>query len=377
MNIFRKMFRIERKENYKVFHILGFKIKHKSKYKKMVSRLEHAINQLQQKVDAQERMLALIDEEKLKILMQARVDIMAKHARSLVMPHINRDYVSSLVENMKGIGIKPRETGPKLIVSLTSYPKRMYDIHLTLYSLLTQTTKPDKVILWLADEQFPNHEGDIPKKVLGLCQYGLEIRWCPDYKSHKKLVPALQAFPNDVIVTADDDLYYAPEWLEKLWNKYKELGKGVIAHRGHKMKIIDNKLQPYTSWQFSVRTGDTSYLNFQTNGGGTLYSPGSLHPDVHDMAKAMEVCPHADDVWFWGMTVLAGTKIHVLENRNTIVYVNTIREVGLNQDGTLYSSNKVGGNDSQIESLFKSYPEIWQRVLQEHLETTENSTATA
>lgn len=297
------------------------------------------------------------------------INILRTFAQSLVLPSINRDEVSSLVENMKTVGVQAREKGPKLIVSLTSYPKRMYDIHMCIYSLLSQTTKPDKVILWLAESQFPNREEDVPKKVLQLCQYGLEICWCPDYKSHKKLVPALQAYPDDVIVTADDDLYYAPDWLEKLWNKYQELGSGVIAHRCHRIKIQADKIQPYTSWQFCVRTGDTTYLNFQTNGGGTLYSPGSIHPDVLKVDKAMELCPCADDVWFWGMTVLAGTKIHVLDNPNPIVYTNAIREVCLNQDGTLFSTNKVGGNDSQLENLFKAYPEIWKRVLQEHRET--------
>lgn len=298
------------------------------------------------------------------------INILRTFAQSLVLPSINRDEVSSLVENMRTTGIQYREKGPKLIVSLTSYPKRMYDIHMCIYSLLSQTTRPDKVILWLAEEQFPNREKDIPQKVLQLCQYGLEIRWCPDYKSHKKLVPALQTFPDDVIVTADDDLYYAPDWLEKLWNKYQELKQGVIAHRCHRIKIQDNNIQPYTSWQFCIRTGDSSYLNFQTNGGGTLYSPGSIHPDVLNVDKAMELCPRADDVWFWGMTVLAGTKIHVLDDPNPIVYTNAIREVCLNQDETLFSTNKVGGNDTQIRNLFNAYPEIWKKVLQEYTETT-------
>ena len=53
-----------------------------------------------------------------------------------------------------------------IIISLTSFPQRMYEIHYTLYSLLTQSVKPAKVILWLGEEQFPNLEKDIPEKVL-------------------------------------------------------------------------------------------------------------------------------------------------------------------------------------------------------------------
>ncbi len=36
-----------------------------------------------------------------------------------------------------------------LIVSLTSFPQRMADISYVLYSLINQTLKPDKTILWL------------------------------------------------------------------------------------------------------------------------------------------------------------------------------------------------------------------------------------
>jgi hypothetical protein len=48
-----------------------------------------------------------------------------------------------------------QENEPRAIVSLTSCPERMYDIHFCTFSLLNQITKPDAVILWLAEEQFP------------------------------------------------------------------------------------------------------------------------------------------------------------------------------------------------------------------------------
>ncbi|MBQ2886366.1 MAG: hypothetical protein IJE43_21810 [Alphaproteobacteria bacterium] len=42
----------------------------------------------------------------------------------------------------------------KVIVSLTSYPARINIVHKTIESLLNQTYKADKVILYLAYEQF-------------------------------------------------------------------------------------------------------------------------------------------------------------------------------------------------------------------------------
>ena len=50
-----------------------------------------------------------------------------------------------------GSGVEERR-GSKDIVSLTSYPKRFRYLHLTVKSLLLQTVKPDKIILYLGDD---------------------------------------------------------------------------------------------------------------------------------------------------------------------------------------------------------------------------------
>lgn len=291
------------------------------------------------------------------------ISLIKKLSERYTLPSINRASVESKVENLNELGITHSMNSPRLIVSLTSYPARMYDLHLCLYSLLTQTEKPDKVILWLAPEQFPNGESDIPKKVLDLKQWGLEIRWCPDYRSFKKIIPALEAFPDDVIVTADDDLYYSPDWLAKLWNAYQKGGIGVYAHRCHYIKMRNGEVMPYKAWQKCVTYSTPSYLNFPTSGGGILYAPHSLHKDVLLIDKARQLCPQADDIWLWGMSVLAGNKITLIDNpNNTIVYINPEREVGLNEDGTLWSSNKIGGNDEQLKALLSEYPAIMKAI---------------
>ena len=114
------------------------------------------------------------------------------------------------------------DINPKLIVSLTSHPPRIRTTVVTLNTLLRQTLKPNKLILWLAESQFPKKEKDLPKDLLELRDLGLEIRWCEDFKSYKKLIPALKEFPNDIIITADDDLYYEEDWLESLYQAYQQ-----------------------------------------------------------------------------------------------------------------------------------------------------------
>ena len=246
-----------------------------------------------------------------------------------------------------------------LIISLTSFPQRMYEIHYTLYSLLTQTVKPAKVVLWLGTEQFPDGEKDIPQKVLKLKENGLVIEWHKNLRSYTKLVPSLKKYPNNIIVTADDDIYYEKDWLEKLLKSHKENKNCIICNRAHMVKFDREKLAPYKKWPKKIKGGKASYLNFLTGVGGVLYPQNSLHKDVLNEELFTELAPKADDVWFWAMAVLNKTKILVVKDWiRELTYVNPERERGLTDEVTLFSFNKKGGNDLQIEKVLNHYPQI-------------------
>ena len=59
-------------------------------------------------------------------------------------------------------GVTARKRNQKIIVSLTTYPKRIGTIWLTIETLMRQRVKPDEIILWLAQSQFPNGLKDLP-----------------------------------------------------------------------------------------------------------------------------------------------------------------------------------------------------------------------
>jgi hypothetical protein len=78
---------------------------------------------------------------------------------------------------------RPHNLPSELIVSLTSYPRRFPILDFAIRSLLNQTVRPDRVILWLAEDDVTY----LPSAVRRLA--GLEIRTCRDLRSFKKLVP--------------------------------------------------------------------------------------------------------------------------------------------------------------------------------------------
>ena len=70
------------------------------------------------------------------------------HMRNLLNPFIGLQ-INSLGD-YQGVLECKRET--QLIVSLTSYRERFKDLPITIYSILNQSLKPDRVILWLDEE---------------------------------------------------------------------------------------------------------------------------------------------------------------------------------------------------------------------------------
>lgn len=277
--------------------------------------------------------------------------------RKSTLKTIDKNSLDKEIDSFKNKGTTGDDEG--LIISLTSFPQRMYEIHYTLYSLLTQTVKPAKVVLWLGTEQFPDGEKDIPQKVLKLKENGLVIEWHKNLRSYTKLVPSLKKYPNSIIVTADDDIYYEKDWLEKLLESHKENKNCIICHRAHRVKFYREKLAPYKKWPKKIKGGKASYLNFLTGVGGVLYPQNSLHKDVLNEELFTELAPKADDVWFWAMAVLNKTKILVVKDWiRELTYVNPERERGLTDEVTLFSFNKKGGNDLQIEKVLNHYPQI-------------------
>lgn len=258
-----------------------------------------------------------------------------------------------------------RENG--LVVSVTTYPLRIHSVHHALGTLLRQTLRPEKCVLWLAKEEFPGRENDLPESVLSLQEQGLSIGWTENVFSYKKLVPALREYPEKLIVTADDDILYPPEWLERLYADYIAQGRApmLYAHRAHRIALDDaGALAAYEFWRHAVyNASGKSFFNFSTGGGGVLYPPGALHPDVFDASLFLKLAPHADDIWFWAMAVLNGTFIRVVDN-----FIATMRSVPLEGEAatqTLWDRNRHGGNTAQLHQVLRHYPDIAVKLLAE------------
>lgn len=236
----------------------------------------------------------------------------------------------------------------ELIVSLTSYKPRFGNLHLTLKSLLLQKVAPNRLILWVAE----NERNDLPQSVLELQDDGLDICFCEDLLSYKKIVPTLLEYPESFIVTADDDIYYEPNWLKGLIDGWDGDYKTVVAHRAHKIKL-DKKGSPlpYRQWNWQIGAEEpVDGLIFPTGCGGVLYPPNVFHAEVTNTEKFMTLCPSADDVWLYWMASLNGAKA-----KRSNYDFHLIEWPQGNVSPLWHENIQGGGNDKAIKKMFQKY----------------------
>ena len=200
----------------------------------------------------------------------------------------------------------------KVIVSLTSFPAAIPYAKDAVKSILAGNTLPDKVVLYLTFSQFKDSK--IPIELMGLTNNNqlFEIRnYNEDIRSYRKLIPALKDFPNDIIVTVDDDVKYHKNMLRDLLYLHKQIPDVIIANRAKKIKLN----APYRQWKkyrwyhFFTNRLNFSFKNIQTGVGGVLYPPDSLNLEMINSDTFKEIAPTTDDIWFWAAAVANGTYI--------------------------------------------------------------------
>jgi hypothetical protein len=267
----------------------------------------------------------------------------------------------------------------KVIVSLTSYPARIGMVHLVIESLLRQSFLPDKIVLYLAEPQFPSRT--IPEVLRKAAQESggrFEIRWCGrDIKSYKKLIPALCDFPDDVVITVDDDIIYDKDCMKTLICFHRQHPCVIAAHRVTRMAV--NKRGAFSILPRGLYTQSgkerryrealraPSFFNKLTGCGGVLYPPHCLHSDCLREDLFMSLAPTSDDIWFWFMGILNRTRVAVPGNHHL-----DLNEIADSQATSLTAVNDHGGKlfFTHLKSVVKRYPVLCE-IMAEDAESNE------
>lgn len=261
----------------------------------------------------------------------------------------DRIVTKDLVTKSTEYGLNKDKRDETYIVSITSFPARISEAWISLECIMRQTVKPDKIILWLAEEQFPDR--NLPESLLAFEKRGLEIRFCDDLKSHKKYYYTILENPDANIITLDDDLFYDKYIIENLIALHKEFPKNIVTNRAHKMTFENTALKPYKRWNHNVTQSEPSFLLMHTSGAGTLIPANILPKETFDKELIKALSYRSDDVWLKLMSIVGNVKVVTNDKYN-----KDLITTGRTQVESLVSTNsKQGGKDQQLLNVMKHF----------------------
>lgn len=229
-----------------------------------------------------------------------------------------------------------------IIVSLTSFPARINDVWITIASLLNQDYQNMKVVLWLSRVQFPTM-AILPKKLLALQSKGLTIHLVEDdMKPHKKYLYSMQMYPQNSIVTVDDDIIYPPKLISQLVLTSLQYKDCVIC-----TKAVTVSKEKYLCWHSCISPDRRLKMIMPIGVGGVLYPPKTFNYSyLFDTDTIKQTCLYGDDLWLNFMCRLNGTEIV------KTTYCPGLITIFASQKASLCKVNdNENRNDAQIESI--------------------------
>ena len=239
-------------------------------------------------------------------------------------------------------------------VSLTTHGARLRTVHLTIESIVSGTAKPGRLVLWLDDETAWR---DRPADLRRLEERGVEVKLTTNYGPHTKYYPALDDLtPDQVLVTADDDMLYPRSWLKELLTAHRQEPHLVHCHRAHLVTFTSSDdLKPYEHWD-ECWTRRSSIANFATGVSGVIYPMAMVDLLRAGGTRFLSTAPKADDVYLHAVAASHG--IGVRQVRRAPEHYAMLPE---SQAQGLYHENvKASGNDSQIMASYS--PDLLDRL---------------
>ena len=187
----------------------------------------------------------------------------------------------------------------RIIISLTSWPKRIANVATVIGSLLNQKLMPDLIELNLSLEEFHEKEKNLPEELIDLIKNNsqIEINWIEGNDGvFKKIIPTLKKFYGEeyYLLSVDDDYIYRNDYVELMVNYINSFNSDTFSlSRG---RVIGNR-QIYKSICFQkdfwekltqdvINTRiDDSYIEYYLRKKGKNFS--NYEPkEIHNIRKA-------------------------------------------------------------------------------------------
>ncbi len=186
----------------------------------------------------------------------------------------------------------------KIIVSMTSWPKRICNVAAVVKSLLDQEVEPDIIQINLSEDEFENKELDFPEdlKMLLAENKKVEIHWVKGNDGvFKKIIPTLKKHYGEeyLLLSVDDDWIYRKDYIKMMIDYLKKYGAdsfclhhaGVIGNRMiYKSSVFSSDFWEKLTPEVIATRIDDSYIEHYMKSKGKKMS-GFRPDDAPDITK--------------------------------------------------------------------------------------------
>jgi len=249
----------------------------------------------------------------------------------------------------------------RIIVSMTSHPKRINNVSKSIFALLKkQTLPPDEIHLWLSEEEFLNKERDLPSDLYDISFHPkVHIHWL-QYNTyvHKRHEIFKLTTDDDCVFLIDDDVYYDSTLIDtvmKYHNKYKNAiicYNKYSCHRyvGKHIIYAESKPEPTPMANLNRWCGQSMIPS-------VLYPKNILNESYQDIRN--KTSPISDECWFQPWTVYYDIPIfHLNYDWGIDISPSTGKDTGIVSFSHKKDCNGYEKRDNWLNNVLTAYPDI-------------------
>lgn len=251
----------------------------------------------------------------------------------------------------------------KIVVSLTSYPKRINFVASVIRSVWNQNVPADEIILYLSIMEFPQRERELPLELSDMIgKNGFTVKWVEgNIRSHKKYFYVLQEKRDDIVITVDDDTLYSETLIEDLVCSYKRFPQAVSARSARIILKDQENIAEYKYWDICMdKYANKPRMDLCAIGyAGVLYPPACAKNRWFMINNIESLAKDQDDLWL---------KYNEIIDQIPVVYVKPVEKDILIEEAekiSLCELNINVGNNVGIAKLSEwiktYYFEEWEK----------------
>lgn len=216
--------------------------------------------------------------------------------------------ISSL-GNYQGVNIGIKRSIP-VIVSLSATSDDYKNLPITLYSLLNQTMKPDRLILLISEDEDLQ---SLPYEITQFVKNGLEIRFVKNLNLYTTAYYAIKEAPYAVNLISKNGFFYNKNWLKNLYSSYIRYSDDIQVSKAIEIKYNSKEILSSKFWN-KVTSTDAKYSYIMDLNEDMLLPPNCFSKDFLREDIFSKFAPTNPELWYWVMALVNGRKLRTVKN---------------------------------------------------------------